>query len=105
MTIHPASDSRPHFTPDGKEIAFTSGRTGRSQVHLIPVEGGEPRQVTFDSASKTVLGFTADGNGLLVAQGNQPSFERRELLFSHHVSHERIECDHQTISRTTVKQF
>ena len=76
LTIHPAEDSRPFFTPDGKQIAFTSDRSGRSQIHLIPAGGGESRQVTFDSASRTLVGFTADGKGMLVSQSSDRAWGR-----------------------------
>ncbi len=76
LTIHPAGDSQPHFTPDGKAIAFTSDRSGRSQIHLIPVGGGESRQVTFDSASKTLVGFTADCEGMLITHSSDRTWGR-----------------------------
>jgi len=68
ITIHPAQDSQPFFSPDGSEIAFVSDRSGGSQIHLVAVTGGEARQVTYDSNRKSLLGFTGDGQGLLVAE-------------------------------------
>ncbi len=40
------SDSRPEFSPDGKTLAFLSRRSGSSQVWLLPLDGGEARQLT-----------------------------------------------------------
>ncbi|WP_439108506.1 S9 family peptidase [Alkalihalophilus lindianensis] len=40
-------DSTPKWSPDGKTIAFSSNRSGRSQLYLISAEGGEARQLTF----------------------------------------------------------
>ena len=31
----------PQWSPDGQSIAFASNRTGQSNIHLIPVAGGE----------------------------------------------------------------
>jgi dipeptidyl aminopeptidase/acylaminoacyl peptidase len=39
-------DISPTFAPDAKDIAFMSDRTGKFQVYLLPLNGGEPRQVT-----------------------------------------------------------
>ncbi|NLW17819.1 MAG: S9 family peptidase, partial [Firmicutes bacterium] len=40
------SDSRPEFSPDGKTLAFLSKRSGSSQIWLLPLDGGEARQLT-----------------------------------------------------------
>jgi tricorn protease len=37
----------PRFSPDGKFIAFTGQYNGNTEVHLIPSEGGIPKQLTF----------------------------------------------------------
>jgi len=39
-------DSSPVWSPDGKTIAFVSGRSGDSQVYLLSMEGGEPHPLT-----------------------------------------------------------
>jgi dipeptidyl aminopeptidase/acylaminoacyl peptidase len=47
LTAGTAMDSSPAWSPDGKTIAFLSTRTGDPQIYLIPVDGGEARQLTF----------------------------------------------------------
>src|SRR4051794_29675919 len=37
----------PHFSPDGKQIAFTGEYSGTKQVFVIDADGGVPRQLTF----------------------------------------------------------
>ncbi|CAH0146843.1 Dipeptidyl-peptidase 5 [Peribacillus sp. Bi96] len=39
-------DTSPAWSPDGKDIAFISDRSGKKQVHLIGSIGGEARQLT-----------------------------------------------------------
>ncbi|HKV10542.1 MAG TPA: S9 family peptidase, partial [Thermoanaerobaculia bacterium] len=39
-------DGDPAFSPDGKTLLFTSDRSGETQLHLLPVDGGESRQLT-----------------------------------------------------------
>ncbi len=46
LTAGEAVDSAPDWSPDGKQIAFLSTRTGTPQVYLISVDGGEARALT-----------------------------------------------------------
>ncbi|MFF5396039.1 prolyl oligopeptidase family serine peptidase [Peribacillus butanolivorans] len=39
-------DTSPCWSPDGKNIAFISDRSGKKQVHLISTIGGESQQIT-----------------------------------------------------------
>lgn len=36
-----------HFSPDGKQIAFTAQYDGNTEVYLMPAEGGVPKRLTF----------------------------------------------------------
>lgn len=47
LTEHPANDSAPTFSPDGRHIAFVSDRDGRGEVYIVAAEGGVPRRVTY----------------------------------------------------------
>lgn len=47
LTNHPAVDSEPKFSPDGKQLAFISNRNGSNQIYVMPAEGGIPEQKTF----------------------------------------------------------
>ncbi|HNH82777.1 MAG TPA: protein kinase [Acidobacteriota bacterium] len=45
----------PRLSPDGTMVAFNSKRDGTTtNVWLVPIEGGQPKQITFDQES---LGF------------------------------------------------
>ncbi|MDE2857108.1 MAG: S9 family peptidase [Chloroflexota bacterium] len=46
LTSGVAKDSNPQWSPDGKSIAFVSDRAGPQQLYLLPVDGGEARQLT-----------------------------------------------------------
>src|SRR5436190_22103869 len=39
-------DSAPRWSPDGKYLAFLSGRTDKAQLHLLSTRGGEARAIT-----------------------------------------------------------
>lgn len=47
ITTSPGLELFPHFSPDGKWIAFTAQYDGNFNVYVIPAEGGQPRQLTF----------------------------------------------------------
>ncbi len=46
----------PQLSPDGKQFAFNSTKSGTINVWTVPVAGGEPKQLTFD---QEMLGFPA----------------------------------------------
>ncbi len=66
LTSHPADDSGPVYSRDGRQIAFVSDRTGARQVHVMPAEGGAPRQVTWHTEGYRVHDWWPDGHSLLV---------------------------------------
>ena len=46
MTNGSAQDSNPKWSPDGKQIAFVSDRGDKPQIYLLPIDGGEAKQLT-----------------------------------------------------------
>jgi len=46
LTSGPGYTSFPRFSPDGKQIAFTSQYDGNTEVYVMPSEGGEPKRIT-----------------------------------------------------------
>jgi dipeptidyl aminopeptidase/acylaminoacyl peptidase len=47
LTAGLARDSDPHWSPDGRQIAFLSTREGKPQIYIIPVDGGEAQALTY----------------------------------------------------------
>src|SRR5205814_10141514 len=60
VTMHEAHDIAPVFSPDGRMLAFSSNRHGSYDVFVVPVQGGRPRRLTFDSAADLVNGWAPD---------------------------------------------
>ncbi|CAN5528577.1 hypothetical protein BH10BAC3_BH10BAC3_41810 [soil metagenome] len=56
-----AVESDPHFSPDGRLIAFSSNRSGNYQVYIVSNEGGIPTRLTWYPAGSYPRGFTPDG--------------------------------------------
>lgn len=57
LTTHPAMDTRPVWSPDGKSIAFASDREGGFDVFLMSAEGGIPKRLTTHSANEYPVAF------------------------------------------------
>jgi len=59
------SPESPTWSPDGNWIAYTRANHMRTRdVYLVPSDGGEARQVTFDAYSDFAPVFSADGRKL-----------------------------------------
>ena len=67
LTTHPGQDTRPVWSPDGKQLAFASDREGQFDIYLIDKEGGEPKRLTTHSASEYPLAFTDNSHVLYQA--------------------------------------
>ncbi len=81
LTRNPAVDRDPEFSPDGKQIAFTSDRQGSFHPYVMPSEGGVPRQVGFHSAGYSVEGWGHDGRSLLVAASRDHFWRDADRFF------------------------
>ncbi len=60
LTIYEGTDFMPVWSPDGREIAFASDRSGNLDVWIMPAEGGRARRLTFHSANDRPWSFTPD---------------------------------------------
>lgn len=65
LTSFQGQTSNPHFSPDGKWIAFSGEYAGNLDVYVVPSEGGEPRRLTWHPGADSVQGWTADGKSVL----------------------------------------
>jgi len=65
LTNHPADDTSPKFSPDGKSIAFVSSRESYRQVYIMSINGGVPQRIGFHSSGYTLIDWYADGKSLL----------------------------------------
>ncbi|RMG34955.1 MAG: protease [Methanobacteriota archaeon] len=67
LTAFPGVESEPHFSPDGKYVAFTGQYEGNADVYIIPVEGGEPVRLTWHPSGDLVRGWSRDGKYVIFA--------------------------------------
>lgn len=61
LVSHPATESRPLYSPDGKKLAFTSTRTGNGDIYVLTFATGELTRLTYSDASELLDGWSHDG--------------------------------------------
>src|SRR2546421_6478999 len=49
LTSGPGYTSFPRFSPDGKQIAYTSEYDGNREVYVMPADGGTPKRLTISA--------------------------------------------------------
>ncbi|MFF9177919.1 S41 family peptidase [Streptomyces sp. NPDC014793] len=73
LTVDRAKAGHPRFSPDGRHIAYASWRGLVPEIHLVGVDGGPARQLTYwGSADTQVCGWTPDGDILAVTSHGEP---------------------------------
>ena len=73
LTHDPGDVIAPHYSPDGRWIAFTWRRAKARDVYVLPAGGGEPRRLTFDGPGQAedglVVGWTPDSTRIVFLSG------------------------------------
>ncbi|MFN3323665.1 MAG: alpha/beta fold hydrolase [Bryobacteraceae bacterium] len=65
VTFDGSRNERPRWSPDSKQIAFISDRTGSSQVWIMDADGGRQRQVTDLATEASGVLYSPDGENLV----------------------------------------
>jgi len=65
-------NERPRWSPDSKQIAYVSDRSGNSQIWLMNADGGGARQVTRLAAGAAGVLFSPDGRRLVFSSEVYP---------------------------------
>ena len=75
ITTNAAYDIDPIWSPDGKQIAFTTDRNGNFDIYLVAAEGGVAQRITTNSATEIPLVFSPDGKEIYFSAQIQKSAE------------------------------
>src|SRR5690606_3264181 len=78
LTSNEGMEANPHFSPDGKHIAFTGQYDGNTDVYIIPTEGGQPERLTWHPFPDQVTGWTPDGEFILFSSSREGTLPTKE---------------------------
>ena len=65
LTDNPAADYHPRWSPDGKSLLFLSTRHEGPQAWLLPLDGGDPVQMTHFTTGVSDAVWTSDGKHIV----------------------------------------
>lgn len=80
-------EESPAWSPDGKQIAFTSTRDGNQEIYVIDASGQNLKRITQDPGLDAHPTWTPDGRHLLFATNRWGDFEIAQV----DVAGERVE--------------
>jgi Tol biopolymer transport system component len=71
LTFDPGADDMPAWSPDGKQLAFSSNREGLVQIQIKDASGaGKEETLTASPTAKNVLDWSKDGKYILYREQN-----------------------------------
>ena len=82
LTNSPGIVAFPHFSCDGKWLAYSAADDGSFEVFVIPAPGGEARRLTFHPQPCTTLGWLPGTDKVVFRSSLQSPQPRQEFLYS-----------------------
>ena len=64
LVSHPATESRPLYSPAGDALAFVSTRTGNGDIYVLRFADGSLTRLTFDDGPEILDGWSRDGKSI-----------------------------------------
>ncbi len=71
LVSHPATESKPLFSPDGKRLAFVSNRTGGGDIYILNLETNDLQRLTFDDAFDQLDAWSRDGSWIYFSSSSK----------------------------------
>ena len=73
MTFSAKSSTNPIWSPDGRFLAFTSDRSGKSNLYRLSTFGGEAEQLTDVKSGVGLFAWSPDGKQIAFVMADSPS--------------------------------
>ena len=71
LVSHPATESRPLYSPDGKKLAFGSTRTGNGDIYILTIDTGDLKRLTFDDSNDQLDAWSDDGGWIYFSSNSR----------------------------------
>ncbi len=75
LSRHPAHDSEPTWSPDGRKIAFTSRRDGGQEIYVVNADGSGLRRLVRSPNREFGPAWSPDGRKIAFRRGKRASVE------------------------------
>jgi tricorn protease len=79
LTAMQGEETCPRVSPDGKWLAFSSNQFGNNDVYLMPLAGGEIRQLTYHDANDQVDSWSWDSRSIYFTSNRYNSFSEYKV--------------------------
>jgi len=74
LTAMQGQEINPRVSPDGKWLAFSGNQYGNNDVFVMPLAGGDVKQLTFNEANDAVDSWSWDSKSIYFTSGRYNSF-------------------------------
>ncbi|MCJ8210718.1 S41 family peptidase [Mucilaginibacter sp. RS28] len=74
LTAMQGQETNPRVSPDGQWLAFSSNQFGNNDVYVMPLAGGEIKQLTYHEASDEVDSWSWDSKTIYFTSGRYNAF-------------------------------
>jgi tricorn protease len=79
LTAMQGEETSPRVSPDGKWLAFSSNQFGNNDVYLMPLAGGEIKQLTYHDANDQVDSWSWDSKSIYFTSNRYNSFSEYKV--------------------------
>lgn len=79
LTAMQGEETNPHVSPDGKWLAFSSNQFGNNDVYVMPLAGGEIKQLTYSDANDQVDSWSWDSKSIYFNSNRYNSFSEYKV--------------------------
>ncbi|HWC77996.1 MAG TPA: peptidase S41, partial [Blastocatellia bacterium] len=97
LVSHPANESRPIYSPDGRRLAFISNRTGGGDIYILTFESGDLKRLTFDDSNDQLDSWSRDGKWIYFSSASRDISSMNDIF--------RVNADGGTPMQVTADRY
>jgi tricorn protease len=79
LTAMQGEETAPRISPDGKWLAFSSNQFGNNDVYVMPLAGGEIKQLTYHDANDQVDSWSWDSQSIYFTSNRYNNFSEYKV--------------------------